>query len=82
MIYDNVKRLADEKKIPITVLEERVGLARGMRKQSLREIMAEMTTAEIIGDFLRIGWYIAWRTGLFALAFLGLMYFCNWEWWR
>lgn len=53
-----------------------------MRKQSLREIMAEMTTAEIIGDFLRIGWYIAWRTGLFALAFLGLMYFCNWEWWR
>jgi len=29
LIYDNVKKLADEKKIPITVLEERVGLARG-----------------------------------------------------
>ena len=29
MIYDNVKKIADEKKIPITVLEERVGLARG-----------------------------------------------------
>ena len=29
MIYDNVKRIADEQNIPITVLEERVGMGRG-----------------------------------------------------
>ena len=53
-----------------------------MRNQSLREIMAEMTTAEIIGDFLRIGWYIAWRSAVILTAFIGFMYLMNWEWWR
>lgn len=53
-----------------------------MEKQSLKEIMSEMTAWEIAKDFLHIAWYIAWRFGLFLIAFFALMYLMNWEWWR
>ena len=47
----------------------------------MREEMENMTTTEIILDFLHIAWYIAWRSAVILTAFVGLMYLCNWEWW-
>ena len=48
----------------------------------MREEMENMTTLEIIGDFLHIAWYIAWRSAVILTAFIGFMYLLNWEWWR
>lgn len=56
--------------------------SKGMEKQSLREIMSEMTTKEIVMDFLHIAWYIAWRWTAIVAVFFALMLLMNWEWWR
>lgn len=53
-----------------------------MEKQSLKEIMSEMTTKEIVLDFLHIAWYIAWRWTAIVAVFFALVLLGNWEWWR
>lgn len=47
----------------------------------MRELMKEMSTAEIIGDLLHIVWYIAWRAAVVGLAFFGVLALANWSWW-
>lgn len=49
---------------------------------SLKEEMKNMTTWEIVVDFLHIIWYMVWRFGLFLVGFFALMFLMNWEWWR
>ncbi len=47
----------------------------------MREVMKGMTVKEIVLDFLHIAWYIAWRSCVAIIVFLGLMYLGSWDWW-